>query len=99
MRPPEDAPPPWRCDATLVEDRVGNTVAIFAEAAHAAYAVAAANALPGLVEALGKARAHAQSYAACCREYDWLSTAEEFSRLEQEISAALAALPEGMRTP
>jgi hypothetical protein len=58
MKPPDDAPLPWRTDDSepnKVLDADGYGLGWTVEPRHADYVVAAANALPGLVEAIREA--------------------------------------------
>jgi hypothetical protein len=101
IAPPGDAPLPWRRGQTwekVVYADDGKRLSEFRNPHHAAYAVAAANALPGLVETCEKAEATIRSMH---RELLVLNVIDADNPPGREvldcIRAALAALPEGVR--
>jgi hypothetical protein len=86
-----DSPLPWEARGCRVCAN-GMPIADFNTRGDAAYAVAAANALPGLVEVV---RAVADTHDAACPRSMW--DASPCTCLSDLAVAALAALPEGVR--
>ncbi len=95
IKPPDDAPIPWGAGGPcrdFIFDARGEFVAEFNSAAAGTYAVAAANALPGLA---GLAR---ELLAWSDAPFDDAGeTIDGFASLVDRTRAALAALPKGVR--
>ena len=98
ITPPADAPLPWRTDESWphwVMDATGQLVVAFESKEHAAYAVAAANALPGLVGAMRKTESALADTICHIRDRD--PAKPGYILALKEARAALAALPKEVR--